>query len=95
MRFLDDFCYQALERSLCMLEDLPAFGLLPTEERLPEGEIAREIAKKVAQRLEQQAHRLEETFQKSYMLKTARVSNIYLPWRRLFEIGFDVKVELS
>jgi hypothetical protein len=94
LRFLDDFCYQALERSLCMLEDLPAYGLLPTEERLPDGEIAREIGKKVAGRLEKQANRLEITFQSSGLVKATCISNIHLPWQRLFEIGFDVKVEL-
>jgi hypothetical protein len=95
LRFLDDFCYQALERSLCMLEDLPIYGLLPTEERHPDGEVAREIREKVAGRLEEQAHSLEKTFQSSGLIKAARISNITLPWQRLFEIGFDVKVELS
>jgi hypothetical protein len=94
LRFLDDYCYQALERSLCMLEDLPACGLLPTEERLPDGEIAREIGTQVAVRLERQAKRLEKTFQSSGLVKAVNISNIHLPWQRLFEIGFDVKVEL-
>jgi hypothetical protein len=95
LRFIDDYCYQALERSQCMLEDLPGFGLLPTEERLPDGEIANEIEKKVSERLEKQANRLEEIFQKSGLVKSARISNLHLPWQRLFEIGFDVKVELA
>jgi hypothetical protein len=94
LRFLDDYCYQALERSLTMLEDLPAHGLLPSEERLPDGEIAGEIGKKVAGRLENQARALEKTFQAAGLVKTVNISNIYLPWQRLFEIGFDVKVEL-
>jgi hypothetical protein len=45
--------------------------------------------------LEEQAHSLEKTFQSSGLIKAARISNITLPWQRLFEIGFDVKVELS
>jgi hypothetical protein len=77
-----------------MLEDLPACGLLPTEERLPDGEIAREIGTQVAVRLERQAKRLEKTFQSSGLVKAVNISNIHLPWQRLFEIGFDVKVEL-
>jgi len=94
LRFLDDYCYQALERSLCMLEDLPANGLFPTEERLPDGETAREIGKKMAARLEEQARILEKTFQSSGLVKAVTISNIHLPWQRLFEIGFDIKVEL-
>jgi len=95
LRFLDDYYYQARERSLCMLEDLPACGLLPTEERLPDGEITREIGKQVAARLEKQAHELEKTFQSSGLVKAVHVANIHLPWQRLFEICCDVKVELS
>jgi hypothetical protein len=95
LRFLDDFCYQSLERSLCMLEDLPVYGLLPTEERLPDGKISKEIGNKVANRLEAQSRFLEKTFQSSGLVKSINISNIYLPWQRLFEIGLDVKVELS
>jgi len=95
LRFLDDYCYQAVERSLCMLEDLPACGLRPTEERLPDGDIAQTVEKKVAGRLERQARLLEKTFQGSGLVKTVQISSVYLPWQRLFEIGFDVKAELS
>jgi hypothetical protein len=95
LRFLDDYCYQAVERSLCMMEDLPAYGLSPTEERLPDGETARAIERKVAARLEKQACLLEQTFQKSGLVRSVQISDVYLPWQRLFEIGFDIKVELS
>jgi hypothetical protein len=94
LRFLDDYFYQALERSLCMLEDLPSFGLLPSEERLPDGEIAHEIQGKVGGRLEERAHQLEKTFQESGLVKAVQISDVYLPWQRLFEIGLDVKVTL-
>lgn len=95
LRFLDDFAYQAIERSLCMLEDLPSQGLLPTEERLPDGEIARMIEGKVAARLEKQAQTLEKIFLAAGLVKSVNISNIHLPWQRLFEIGCDIKVELT
>ncbi|HEX9387665.1 MAG TPA: DUF4127 family protein [Anaerolineales bacterium] len=95
LRFLDDYCYQALERSLCMLEDLPVYGLSPTEARLPDGEIARNIEKKVAERLEKQAKILEKLFQDAGVLKAARLFDIYLPWQRLFEIGCTVSADLQ
>lgn len=94
LRFLDDYCYQALERSLCMLEDLPAYGLSPTEERLPDGKTAHEVEEKVARRLEKQALALEKIFQAAGVVSTVRISNIHLPWQRLFEIGFDIEVKL-
>lgn len=95
LRFLDDYCYQALERSLCMLEDLSVYGLSPTEARLPDGEIARNMEKKVAERLEKQAKRLEKVFQAAGLLKAVRLFDIYLPWQRLFEIGCTVSADLQ
>jgi hypothetical protein len=95
LRFLDDYCYQALERSLCMLEDLPVYGLSPTETRLPDGDIARNIERKVAGRLEKQAKILEKVFQDAGLLRAVRVFNIYLPWQRLFEIGCTVTADLQ
>lgn len=95
LRFLDDFGYQALERSLCMLEDLPVLGLFPTEERLPNDEVARMIGEKATRRLHNQAHALEKVFCADGRIKSANISNVHLPWQRLFEISFDVKVELT
>jgi Protein of unknown function (DUF4127) len=95
LRFLDDYCYQALERSLCMFEDLPVYGLSPTEARLPNEEIARSIEKRVAGRLEKQAKMLEKLFQDAGLLKAVRLSDIYLPWQRLFEIGCTVSADLQ
>jgi hypothetical protein len=92
---LDDFSYQALERSLCMMEDLPALGLFPTEERIPDDEAAKVIEAKVAGRLRNQTQTLEKTFCADGRLKSVNISNSHLPWQRLFEIGFDVKVELT
>jgi hypothetical protein len=95
LRFLDDYCYQALERSLCLLEDLPVYKLAPTEARLPGDEIALQIEKKVSARLHKQAEILEKTFQQSGLVKTIGVSDVYLPWKRLFEIGCEVQASLA
>lgn len=95
MRLLDDFCYQALERSLCMLEDLPALGFLPTEERLSNAEVAKTVSEKVTGRLQDQDHILEKTFCADNTVKSVSISNVHLPWQRLFEIGFDLEVEVS
>jgi len=95
LRFLDDFSYQALERSLCMLRDLPALGLLPTEERLPNDELTKIIVEKLTGRLNYQAHALEKVFCANQRIKSVTISNVHLPWQRLFEISLDVKVELT
>jgi hypothetical protein len=95
LRFIDDFYFQAQERTLSMQEDLPVHGLLPTEERLPDGIIAQAIINKLANRLESQSKSLERTFQSSGLVKGVTISNVHLPWQRLFEISVEVKVELS
>jgi hypothetical protein len=94
LRFLDDYCYQALERSICMIEDLPPLGITPGEERLPDGEPAQQMQEAVAARLQRQAVGLGQQFSASGMVKSVQVSDVYLPWQRLFEIGCEVRVTL-
>ena len=93
LRFLDDFYYQARERTRTMLEDLPALGLTPTQERLPEQQSAA-VEKRVGSRLEHAAAELMQMFVRSGCASDVQVSSIHLPWQRLFEVGFDVKVLL-
>ena len=93
MRLLDDFYYQARERSLCLLEDLPALGIPPSMERLPLSK-AEGVEKRVQERLLQAAGELERLFIDAGVLKEVKVEKINLPWKRLFEVGFDVHVRL-
>ena len=94
MRFLDDDLYQTWERSRCMFEDLPAAGLAPTLERLPDDRAAA-IEAGVRAHLGEAAAGLRELFVRSGSVQDVRVSRIHLPWQRLFEVEFDVNVELS
>jgi hypothetical protein len=93
MRLLDDYAYQARERTLAMLEDLPVHGLPPTFERIPEPAFM-EIEASIARRLQRSAADLEQVFIRSGKASQVQVSDIYLPWKRLFEVGFKVKVTL-
>jgi hypothetical protein len=94
LRFLDDDLYQAHERTRCMVEDLPACGLSPTMERLPDDKAAA-IESNVRANLNQAAVSLRDLFVASGLVRDVHVSRIHLPWQRLFEVGFDVKVELD
>ena len=94
LRFLDDDLYQARERTRCMVEDLPALGIAPTMERLPDDRIAA-VEDRVRDRLLQAAADLRSLFVASGLVRDVRVSHIHLPWKRLFEVGFDVEVELN
>jgi hypothetical protein len=94
LRFLDDDLYQARERTRCMIEDLPALGIVPTMERLPDDRAAA-VADRVRSNLGQAAAGLRDLFVASGLVREVHVTNIHLPWQRLFEAGFDVEIELS
>jgi hypothetical protein len=94
LRILDDYYYQAVERTMCMLEDLPRFNLQPTMERLPSASVEN-VEKRVRERLLLASNELESLFVKAGVVKSVIVEHIHLPWQRLFEVGFDVHVELS
>ena len=94
LRFLDDDLYQARERTRCMVEDLPALGIIPTMERLPDDRVAA-VEDRVRDHLMRAAAGLRDLFVGSGLVRDVRVSHIHLPWQRLFEVGFDVDVELT
>jgi hypothetical protein len=94
LRFLDDDLYQARERTRCLVEDLPALGLAPTMERLPDDEAAA-VESRVRDHLSRAAADLRDLFVGSGLVRDVRVSHIHLPWQRLFEVGFDVEVVLD
>jgi len=93
LRFLDDYFYQARERSLCLLEDLPALDIQPSMERLPLPMVEK-VENHVRQRLLLAAAELEKLFVNAGVVKAVKVEHISLPWQRLFEVGFDVHVKL-
>ena len=92
-RYLDDYFYQAVERTHLVYEDLPALGLAPTMERLPADKLAA-IEARLQARLSATAGELRNRFVQAGLVRDVRISNIALPWQRLFEIGFDIQVEL-
>jgi len=91
LRFLDDYFYQARERSLCLLEDLPGLDMQPSMERLPSS-MADKVEKHVRDRLLLAASELERLFINAGVVKAVKVEHISLPWQRLFEIGFEVHI---
>jgi hypothetical protein len=93
LRYLDDYFYQARERSLCLLEDLPAMNLQPSMERLPTSKVDA-VEKRVRERLKLAGSELESLFVNAGVVKGVSVDHISLPWQRLFEVGFDVQAFL-
>jgi hypothetical protein len=94
LRLLDDDSYQGRVRSRCIFEDLPAMGISPTMERLPDDRLAA-VEERVREHLGREAAALRDLFIRSGAVRDVRVRNIHLPWRRLFEVGFDVEVVLD
>lgn len=95
LRFLDDYFYQARERTRCLVEDLPALGLLPTEQHWPDPDQAAAVEARVRARLTRAAADLRDLFIRSGLVREVHVTRIHLPWQRLFEVGFDVHVDLT
>ena len=63
-------------------------------ERLPDDKAAA-IEDCVRDHLGRAAAELRDLFVGSGLVRDVRVSHIHLPWQRLFEVGFDVEVELT
>jgi hypothetical protein len=94
LRLVDDDLYQGRERTRCMVEDLPPLGLAPTMERLPDDK-AGFVEARVRANLAASIAELRALFVASGLVRDVRIANIHLPWQRLFEIGFDIAVELA
>ncbi len=95
LRFLDDYYYQARERSRAWLQVLPALGLSLSGEHLSDPEAAKKLDDRIRARMQTAAEELEEVFIRSGMVSKIRVEDIHLPWQRLFEVGFRVHAKLS
>ena len=94
LRFLDDYCYQAIERSLSMFEDLPEYGIAPTFGRIEDEISAKRIKQRIVERLAKQANKLSSLFCENQRIKSIEMKNVHLPWQRLFEVGFTVHAKL-
>ena len=92
-RYLDDYFYQAVERTHLVYEDLPALGLAPSLERLPPDKLEA-VEARLRARLSAAAGELRDCFVQAGLIRNVSISNIHLPWQRLFEAAFDVQVEL-
>jgi len=77
-----------------MVCDLPSLDIAPTMERLPE-DVAKKIEGRVRSQLQLAAAALRRLFVSSRQVGDVRVDHIHLPWNRLFEVGFDVTVNLD
>ena len=60
-------------------------------ERLPASKFAA-VEKRVRERMKLAGNEVESLFIDAGVVKAVKVENIHLPWQRLFEVGFEVKV---
>ena len=90
-RYLDDYYYQTLVRTLLAYQFLPTIGLQPTMELLPADKIP-QVLNKLQDLLASKAEELKQQFIEIGLAQDIQVDKIHLPWQRLFEVGFDVHV---
>ncbi len=62
-------------------------------ERLPADKLEA-VEARLRTRLTAAAGELRDCFVQAGLVRDVRISNIHLPWQRLFEVGFDIQVEL-
>ncbi|HVO71089.1 MAG TPA: DUF4127 family protein, partial [Aggregatilineaceae bacterium] len=102
LRFIDDAAYQSDARSLLMARDLPELGIAPTMLRLGDG-VLPEVTVRLANRLGPPIDAWGRKFigqtlavgpWDSATVRAARLTQPYLPWGRLFEVGLTPEVEL-
>jgi len=95
LRFLDDYYYQARERTKAWLQDLPALGLPLSGEHLSDLEIAKKLDDRIRVRMQPAAQELEQVFKRSSQVAQLKVDEVHLPWQRLFEVSFIVQGKLT
>lgn len=103
LRFIDDSAFQSDARSLLMLRDLPELGIAPTMLRLSDIALP-EVTRRLAEHLKPQIDAWERKFigqtlpfgpGQSVTVQAMRLTQPYLPWGRLFEVGLTPEVELG
>lgn len=101
-RFVDDYLYQALVRPQVAFEVLPTLDHAPTLGDLAElqSTVRAEVERRLITRAEELAvdafvGRQVSASGTVITIDEVRVANVFLPWRRLFEVGFDVSVQLA
>lgn len=86
-----------------MFVDLPALGVTPTFERLPD-EVRARVIERISRRLRPHAEAWGRLFEgatlptgptASATVRRARLSGAYLPWDRLFEVGLSPEIALA
>ncbi len=92
LRLIDDYYYQAVQRTRTLYEDYPALGLPIDGDHMDDPAQLAAIEGCVQRRILAAAAELRELFIRSGLVRDVQVSNIHLPWQRMFEVGFEVKV---
>jgi hypothetical protein len=102
IHLLDDYAFQGVVRSEVLLEDMPALGLAPSFERLPDqlvSEVEKRIGKRLAPHVEVLGRLLNSTTVPNGPIE-CEVSGLSiepptLPWKRVFEIAITPHLELK
>jgi hypothetical protein len=102
IHLLDDYAFQAVVRSELLLEDLPALGLGPTFQRLPERllpEIEESVQRRLAPHVEALGRKLGTVTVPNgpaqCRLTCLRIDPPRLPWKRVFEVTITPRIELQ
>ena len=97
LRFADDWGYQGVVRTELGLEVLPKLGI-PIFQL---GDAWEQVQEMAASRLEALMNEfckesiIEKVLKTGHKVADVKFTNIHLPWKRLFEVGLEVEVEVE
>jgi hypothetical protein len=103
IHLLDDYAFQGLVRTELLLDDLPALGVEPSFDRLPE-RIVPEVEARLAHRLEPHVEMLAQRLGgmpvpnaggADRRITGVRIEPPTLPWQRAFEVSIAPELELE
>jgi hypothetical protein len=83
-RLIEDWGYQALIRKEVTQNVLPALGLQTNRLASQEG--------KICSIIEQKLNEFKDTYLKDLTPNGIKINNVYLPWHRMFEVGFEIEL---
>jgi hypothetical protein len=86
-RLIEDWGYQALIRKEVTLNVLPALGLQHNQLASQED--------KICSIIEQKLNEFKYMYLRDLTPDDIKISNVHLPWHRMFEVGFAIDLECS
>jgi hypothetical protein len=86
-RLIEDWGYQTINRAYVAEQILPQLGGNYFDVSAVETEVTRELQERLTA--------FKDTYLQAWETQNIRVTNVHMPWKRMFEIGFQVELLIN